>query len=138
MGDDLYFMQLATGNIAAFVTPGYPGYSATDPDADGLPSLLEYQLLLNPRSADSDEDGVPDGEEDSDGDGFGNLAEVAAGTLPGQAASHPVASSAGGTGGDGSGSTSGTGNEQGNGNGATGSAAPPVGAPRWPRPPSCI
>ncbi|MEZ5434924.1 MAG: hypothetical protein R3F31_27925 [Verrucomicrobiales bacterium] len=127
LGDDLYFMQLATGNIAAFVTPGYPGYSATDPDADGLPSLLEYQLLLNPRSADSDEDGVPDGEEDSDGDGFGNLAEVAAGTLPGQAASHPVASSAGGTGGDGSGSTSGTGNEQGNGTGTTGSAAPPVG-----------
>ncbi|MEZ5432020.1 MAG: hypothetical protein R3F31_12780 [Verrucomicrobiales bacterium] len=99
----------------------------TGSDADGLPSLLEYQLLLNPRSADSDEDGLPDGEEDSDGDGFGNLAEVAAGTLPGQAASHPVASSAGGTGGDGSGSTSGNGNEQGNGNGATGSAVPPVG-----------
>ncbi|MCP5553407.1 MAG: N-acetylmuramoyl-L-alanine amidase [Akkermansiaceae bacterium] len=128
-GEDLAFMQLVTGNFSAFVPPGYPGYSATDPDADGLPSLLEYQLQLNPRSADSDEDGVPDGEEDTDGDGFGNLAEVAAGTLPGQAASHPVASSPDGTGGAGagSGSTSGTGNEQGNGTGTTGSAAPPVG-----------
>ena len=95
---------------------------------------MEYQLRLDPRSADSDEDGVPDGEEDTDGDGFGNLAEVAAGTLPGQAASHPETSPPGGTGGDGdgdgSGSSSGSGNEQGTGNGTTGSSGsvvPPVG-----------
>ena len=33
-GEDLAFMQLVTGNFSAFVTPGYPGYSSTDPDAD--------------------------------------------------------------------------------------------------------
>lgn len=45
--------------------------SELDPDADELSSLKEYQLGTNPRQADTDEDGLPDGEEVSFGqDGF--------------------------------------------------------------------
>ncbi len=48
-----------------------------DADLDGLNNLWEFKLGLNPRSADSDSDSVPDALEDFDGDGLGTLAEVA-------------------------------------------------------------
>ena len=47
-----------------------------DYDKDGLTTLVEYKLNLNPKSADTDKDGVLDGQEDSDKDGLSNLAEV--------------------------------------------------------------
>jgi hypothetical protein len=53
-----------------------------DLDEDGLPNGLEMVLGLNPTLADSDEDGVPDGDEDSDGDGITNAVELAQGTDP--------------------------------------------------------
>lgn len=69
-----------------------------DPDEDGLNRDQEALLGTNPRSPDSDADGLADGEEalnlstsplqtDSDGDGVGDLEELRAGTSPIQAAS---------------------------------------------------
>lgn len=46
-----------------------------DQDRDGLVNLAEYADHTNPRRADSDRDGTPDGAEDHDGDGRTNLAE---------------------------------------------------------------
>ena len=46
-----------------------------DADLDGLPDPLEEELGTNPRLADSDEDGILDGDEDTDGDHQSNLAE---------------------------------------------------------------
>lgn len=46
-----------------------------DQDHDGLVNLAEYADHTNPRRADSDRDGTPDGTEDHDGDGQSNLAE---------------------------------------------------------------
>lgn len=62
-------------------------------DADGLSNLEEYQRQTNPANADSDGDGLNDGDEvniygsdpldsDSDNDGLGDGAEVAAKTDP--------------------------------------------------------
>jgi len=56
--------------------------AALDVDADELPSLWEYRLTLNPLSADSDGDGILDGDEDADGDGLTNKQEIALGTSP--------------------------------------------------------
>ncbi|WP_053368006.1 right-handed parallel beta-helix repeat-containing protein [Bacillus sp. FJAT-27245] len=56
--------------------------AAEDPDKDGLPNLVEYQLHLNPKSSDTDKNGVPDGFEDYDKDGLYNLAEVKLGFNP--------------------------------------------------------
>jgi hypothetical protein len=79
-----------------------------DPDGDGYTNLQEYQAGTNPNNAasnpgDTDADGLPDAWEmqyfgtlaygpndDPDGDGYTNLQEYQAGTLPNNANSHPA------------------------------------------------
>ncbi|WP_316571771.1 right-handed parallel beta-helix repeat-containing protein [Neobacillus sp. YIM B06451] len=56
--------------------------ASEDPDKDGLTNLVEYKLNLNPKSSDTDKNGVPDGFEDYDNDGLYNLAEVKLGFNP--------------------------------------------------------
>src|SRR5690606_16122007 len=52
-----------------------------DYDGDGLSNRLEVETPgLSAATADSNQDGRPDGDEDLDGDGLTNLQEVAAGT----------------------------------------------------------
>ncbi|MBI5106425.1 MAG: hypothetical protein HZB46_15815 [Solirubrobacterales bacterium] len=46
--------------------------AAVDQDRDGLTNLSEYLVHTNPRSTDSDHDGVKDGREDRDRDGLSN------------------------------------------------------------------
>ncbi|MCG8407758.1 MAG: Ig-like domain-containing protein [Phycisphaerales bacterium] len=53
---------------------------ADDDDNDCIPNGLEISLGLDPTNPDSDGDDIPDGEEDLDGDGLTNCAEVLAGT----------------------------------------------------------
>lgn len=53
-----------------------------DYDKDGLATLIEYQLNLNPKKADTDKDKVLDGQEDSDKDGVTNAAEIELGLKP--------------------------------------------------------
>ncbi len=57
--------------------PNDPADAALDPDEDGLSNLGELQATTDPRDADSDDDGVLDGNErrpgeDTDGDGLVN------------------------------------------------------------------
>lgn len=60
-----------------------------DDDGDGLPDDVETELGLDPLLRDTDSDGMEDGAEDSDNDGFNNLLEVQSGTDPGRADSVP-------------------------------------------------
>jgi hypothetical protein len=53
-----------------------------DSDGDGLSSIWEFKLSLNPLIADSDGDGILDGDEDADGDGLSNKLEIAIGSSP--------------------------------------------------------
>ena len=53
-----------------------------DSDGDGVPDSVEVTMGLNPLDADSDLDGIPDGDEDADGDGLSNRAEVVMGSNP--------------------------------------------------------
>ncbi|WP_059173956.1 right-handed parallel beta-helix repeat-containing protein [Bacillus sp. FJAT-27445] len=56
--------------------------ASEDPDQDGLTNLVEYELNLNPKSSDTDKNGIPDGFEDYDNDELYNLAEVKLGFNP--------------------------------------------------------
>lgn len=69
------------------LNPFFDGDREGDPDADRLVNLTEYQLGLDPNDADSDDDGLADGDEvnffrtdpnapDSDGDGIDDGDEV--------------------------------------------------------------
>jgi len=53
-----------------------------DDDGDGLRNDQELWLGTDPFLADSDADGIDDGDEDFDHDGLGNRSELAAGTNP--------------------------------------------------------
>lgn len=57
-------------------------FSFVDADRDGMPDELEPALGLNPAVADSDGDGLLDGQEDHDGDGLPNAGEILAETDP--------------------------------------------------------
>ncbi len=61
------------------------GINCSDADNDCLPDIIENAIGTNPNLPDSDDDGIPDGDEDSDGDGLTNCAEVIQGTDPGKA-----------------------------------------------------
>ena len=72
---------------------GYGGQSAAgkldgpfgaygDPDDDGLYNIYEYWAGTNPRSDDSDGNGIPDTQEDADGDNVSNLTEQKLGSRP--------------------------------------------------------
>ena len=49
--------------------------ASKDADHDGLSNLREYALRLDPRSDDSDDDGMEDAYEDRDDDGVENLSD---------------------------------------------------------------
>ena len=53
-----------------------------DPDRDGLINLDEFRLHTDPRDADTDNDGVEDGDEDRDRDGVDNDNEAREHTSP--------------------------------------------------------
>lgn len=53
-----------------------------DSDGDGLPDFVEPSLGLDPANADTDGNGVLDGDEDNDGDGLTNYEEDRAGLDP--------------------------------------------------------
>lgn len=59
-----------------FDDDGIPNENDTDDDNDSLPDVVEIALGLNPFSADSDQDGILDQNEDSDGDGYTNIQEL--------------------------------------------------------------
>ena len=90
MSDQVYFGLAVTsrddGTIATaifdnvsipldFDGDGISNENDADDDNDSLPDVVEIRLGLNPFSADSDEDGVLDQNEDSDGDGYSNIQE---------------------------------------------------------------
>ncbi len=49
--------------LANGLSPGNPADAGEDPDADGLSNLQEYIFETDPNDADSDQDGLTDGEE---------------------------------------------------------------------------
>lgn len=54
-----------------------------DTDADGLSDYIEiFKISTNPAAADTDSNGIADGEEDADGDGLTNIREIELGTDP--------------------------------------------------------
>jgi hypothetical protein len=57
--------------------------AVADGDRDGLTNWSEFRGHTDPRRADSDRDGTPDGSEDRDADGLDNASEQRAGTNPG-------------------------------------------------------
>src|SRR5215210_2499536 len=62
--------------------------ATADPDGDGLDNLTERRLRTTPLDADSDANGIRDGDEDSDRDGLRNTVELRAASNPWQADSN--------------------------------------------------
>jgi hypothetical protein len=84
--------------IANGLNPNDPTDALADPDHDGLTNLQEFLLGTDPHNADTDGDGLSDGDEvniyhtnplvaDTDGDGIPDGVEIATGTDPLNAAS---------------------------------------------------
>lgn len=59
-----------------------PNGASGDPDHDGLINIYEFWSGTNPRSQDSNGNGVLDSQEDRDGDGVVNIAEQLLGSRP--------------------------------------------------------
>ena len=103
---DLVFRLVSRGQQNAVVTVhGIVAVTMEDADHDGLSNAMELALGTNPMKADTDGDGVSDGDEvniyltnpllaDTDGDGSPDGAEIAAGTDPKNPASHLAVASA--------------------------------------------
>src|SRR5215210_4279977 len=68
--------------------PENPADATADPDGDGLDKLTERRLRTTPVNADSDANGIRDGDEDSDRDGLRNTVELRAASKPWQADSN--------------------------------------------------
>ncbi|HEX4966361.1 MAG TPA: Ig-like domain-containing protein [Thermoanaerobaculia bacterium] len=79
--------------IAHGLDPNNPADALADPDRDGLTNLQEFQLGTDPQKADTDGDGLKDGDEvnvyhtnpllfDTDGDGISDGLEIASGSDP--------------------------------------------------------
>src|SRR5215208_4114642 len=62
--------------------------ATADPDGDGLDNLTELRIRTTPLGADSDANGIRDGDEDSDSDGLRNNVELRAASKPWQADSN--------------------------------------------------
>ncbi|MCH9650153.1 MAG: Ig-like domain-containing protein [Deltaproteobacteria bacterium] len=88
--------------LANGLDPNDPGDAFLDPDADGLSTLEEFQRGLDPFDADTDGDGLKDGEEvvihgthpllfDTDGDGLSDGLEIQTGSDPLDGASFNLA-----------------------------------------------
>lgn len=103
---DLVFRLVSRGQQNAVVTVhGIVAVTMEDADHDGLSNAMELALGTDPMKADTDGDGVSDGDEvniyltnpllaDTDGDGVPDGAEIAAGTDPRNPASHLAVTSA--------------------------------------------
>jgi hypothetical protein len=94
--------------LANGLDPDDPIDAMEDQDGDGLSALAEFDAGTNPQIADSDDDGIEDGEEleagengfvtnpllaDSDGDGISDGLEIEVGTDPNDSASFDLAAS---------------------------------------------
>ena len=75
-------MPVAVTSIFEIYNPGQ------DVDMDGLPDQLEPLLGLDPTKRDSNNNGIPDGQEDYDHDGLPNALEIAFGRNPASADSN--------------------------------------------------
>ncbi|QQE73199.1 hypothetical protein KDJ56_14900 [Brevibacillus composti] len=67
-----------SSNVLAFESER-ADYYEIDTDGDGLKDIYEMEIL-NPKEKDSDGNGIPDGNEDTDNDGLTNLEEQDLGT----------------------------------------------------------
>ena len=91
--DDDYDSMPNNWELLYGLNPGSAADKELDADGDGLANYLEFKNKTNPLDADSDDDGLSDGDEvlgyfsdpnnpDSDGDGLSDKTEVDAGTSP--------------------------------------------------------
>ena len=78
--DDIEMPKFSTGTAPGPNNP-WPGDTSSSGNQDMIPNYGETWTRLNPMNADTTYDGVWDGDEDWDGDGFSNLCEVRQGFL---------------------------------------------------------